>query len=294
MSSDVRGSPLDAGESYASARQESNETIAGTRLPQGAWRRTLWCRWRVGLIMSRSTRARSVLTRIAILILLAGLATLAVQSALAWLARHPEHDPRAPLTIAQREGWATPAKLADLRDGGPACRAVLERSDLSFTALEPAGEGACRREDRLRLADGAVDFRPATPVATCAVHAALAWWLEHRVQRAAEAHLGQRVARIEHLGTASCRRVNGAATGAWSEHATGNAIDISAFVLADGTRISLLRDWPAGDAKAAFLRAARDGACDVFGTTLSPDYNALHADHFHLDQAARGIGGFCR
>ena len=27
---------------------------------------------------------------------------------------------------------------------------------------------------------------------------------------------------------------------------------------------------------------------------LSPDYNAAHADHLHLDQAARGLGGACR
>jgi hypothetical protein len=32
----------------------------------------------------------------------------------------------------------------------------------------------------------------------------------------------------------------------------------------------------------------------VFGTVLSPDYNAAHADHFHFDQAARGFGGLCR
>ena len=47
---------------------------------------------------------------------------------------------------------------------------------------------------------------------------------------------------------------------------------------------------------AAFLREVRDGACDLFATVLSPDYNAAHADHFHLDQAARGAIGWrgCR
>jgi hypothetical protein len=32
----------------------------------------------------------------------------------------------------------------------------------------------------------------------------------------------------------------------------------------------------------------------MFGTVLSPEYNAAHADHFHLDQAARTFGGVCR
>ena len=44
------------------------------------------------------------------------------------------------------------------------------------------------------------------------------------------------------------------------------------------------------------LREVRDGACDLFATTLSPDYNAAHRDHLHLDQAARGARGWraCR
>ena len=66
--------------------------------------------------------------------------------------------------------------------------------------------------------------------------------------------------------------------------------------LSDGKRLSVLNDWKEGDdpATAAFLREVRDGACETFGTVLSPDYNAAHRDHFHLDQAARGFGGVCR
>ncbi len=47
----------------------------------------------------------------------------------------------------------------------------------------------------------------------------------------------------------------------------------------------VLNDWPreATD-EAAFLREARDGACRYFNATLSPDYNAAHRDHLHLDQ----------
>lgn len=217
--------------------------------------------------------------------------------ALDWLARHPQHDPRAPLVLQQAEGWATPGKLAALRGDAQACRAVLERSGVAFDSFPAEGEGACLRADRVLPAADAVPglaFSPARATATCGVHAGLAWWLDHRVQPAADAILGSEVVRIEQLGTASCRRVNNASEGRWSEHATGNAIDIAGFVLADGRRISVLRDWQGDDADARFLRAARDGACDVFGTTLSPDYNALHADHLHLDQAQRGMGGFCR
>ena len=56
----------------------------------------------------------------------------------------------------------------------------------------------------------------------------------------------------------------------------------------------MARGWTGGSEEAAFLRRARDEACEVFGTVLSPDYNAAHADHLHFDQAARGFGSVCQ
>jgi hypothetical protein len=119
-------------------------------------------------------------------------------------------------------------------------------------------------------------------------------WLERAVRPAAEEHLGSPLARIEHLGAYSCRRLYGRAEGRWSEHASGNAIDIAGFVLEDGRRISVVGDWNGDPTRAAFLRRVRDEGCKVFGTVLSPDYNAAHRDHMHLDQQDRGFGGVCR
>jgi hypothetical protein len=215
-----------------------------------------------------------------------------------WLEDHPEHNPWAPLRLDDPPGWATRAKLARLRDDPGECRGFLTRSGIRFTTLPPVGEGTCRREDRTLLgADrrAGLDLRPRDAAASCAVNAGLALWLRHGVQPAAEAALGSRVVRIEHLGTANCRRIGGGETGTWSEHATGNAIDVGAFVLADGGRVSVLKDWRGSRDEAVFLHMARDAACRTFGTVLSPDYNAAHADHLHLDQAGRRRGwSFCR
>lgn len=215
----------------------------------------------------------------------------------AWLHAYPQHNPWAPLDLRDPPGWATQRKLAALRDDADECRAVLERSGVAFAVLDPAGEGECRRNDRTVLSDAPLS--PAPPPATCPVAAGFALWLQRGVRPAAEELLGSPVARIEHLGAYSCRRLYGRDSGAWSEHATGNAIDIGGFVLEDGRRITVLGGWNGGEgdravAEAAFLRRVRDDACAIFGTVLSPDYNAAHADHFHLDQAARGFGGVCR
>jgi hypothetical protein len=212
-------------------------------------------------------------------------------AARAWLAEHPQHDPWAPLDLRDPVGWATAMKLRALRGDAQGCRAVLTRSEVRFTALPPAGEPPCLRNDRTRL-DG-FPLRPEPPPTTCAVALALQLWRRDTLDPQAEAVFGQKIARIEHLGAYSCRRLYGRDEGPWSEHASGNAIDIAGFVLADGTRVSVLGDWDGEGDRPRFLRAVRNGACRAFSTVLSPDYNAAHRDHFHFDMSPRW-GGVCR
>lgn len=75
-----------------------------------------------------------------------------------------------------------------------------------------------------------------------------------------------------------------------STHATAHAIDLTGFELSDGRTLSVLDDWGRGEPVGAFLRAAQSTACDWFGGVLGPDFNALHADHFHM----HARGGVCR
>lgn len=208
-----------------------------------------------------------------------------------WLQTRPQHNPWAPLDLRDPPGWATAKKLTALREDVGECRAVLARSEVAFTALDATGDGPCARPDRTQLDN--YPLAPNTPAVTCPVAAALELWRRESAAPAARAILGSDLARIEHLGAFSCRRMYGGADGPWSEHATANAIDIAAFVLADGRRISVLADWEDTGPEAAFLRKVRDGACGSFATVLSPDYNAAHADHFHLDQDNRLVG-VCR
>jgi len=225
--------------------------------------------------------------RIAIALLLIACLALAGRN---WLHDHPGDNPWAPLALDEAPGWATSRKLAALRTDLATCHAFLARSGLPDDRRPATGAGACRREDRMALTIPGASLSPRHPESTCGVDAALAWWLRHGVQPQAQAMFGSQVVRIEHLGTVNCRRIGNGDTGAWSEHATGNAIDVSAFVLANGRRIEVRRDWKGGVNDAAFLHVVRDEACKSFSTVLSPDYNAAHADHLHLDQANRVAG----
>lgn len=210
--------------------------------------------------------------------------------ALEWLRAHPEHDPFARFELAQPKGWATHRKLVNLARDDDACFAALDRAGAGYERRPPVGHGQCRASQRMVLTGNGLvpTMRPAGAAPGCAVTAAMALWMRDIVQPAARDYFGQKVVALENMGSYNCRKIAGGQ--AQSEHSTANAIDISAFVLADGTRVSLINDWAPGDQRSEFLHVVRDRSCGLFSTMLSPDYNRAHADHFHLDLAARTAG----
>ncbi|QPQ54250.1 extensin family protein [Allosphingosinicella flava] len=214
-----------------------------------------------------------------------------------YMRAHPQDLPWIPLDLTQPVGAFTGRKLAGIDAKG--CRALLDQAGVRFAAQPPRGSGQCVFRGGVALRSGRaleIDYAPRGLATSCPVAAALALWEWHVVQPAALKHFGKKVARIDHLGSYNCRRIYGQSEGAWSEHATANAVDVAGFRLEGGQRISVLNDWDGTPAERAFLRDVRSGACDLFATVLSPDYNAAHRDHLHLDQAARGEMGWrgCR
>jgi hypothetical protein len=145
------------------------------------------------------------------------------------------------------------------------------------------------RLDRLAGDSGEFALTNLGPVA-CPLAGAFAGWARFGVDRAARQILGSGLARIETMGSYSCRAVAG--SGRLSAHARAEAIDVGAFVLADGRRVSVKSGWNGGtEAERRFLRTVHASACKRFGTVLGPDYNAAHADHLHVEL---GNGSFCR
>jgi len=208
----------------------------------------------------------------------------------------PQHLPWKPLSLDHPPGAATALKLMRIEGDRAACRAVLAEGGVRTADRadrpDDGGEaGFCALENVLTVRGGTTPLRPGGPVMTCPAALSYAIWERQVVRPAAREILGSEIAAVEHYGTYACRRVGGGSTGRPSEHATANALDVAAFRLRDGRRITVASDWGDEGAEGRFLRAVRDGACGPFETVLGPDYNAAHRDHFHLD---RGRFRVCR
>lgn len=198
-----------------------------------------------------------------------------------------EHLPWRPLDPDRPIGMATRGQILRLSVSPSKVCMTLARDIETFQSLPsepkdakaPCGWRAARLvygTDRATLAPGEANMQ-------CPLSVATYLWLRE-VDALAQKRFDQPLAKIHHMGSYSCRRQRGNGSGRWSEHAFANAWDISGFELADGTLITVLSGWNSDNKNhRKFLRETRQQACRVFNTTLSPDYNAAHRDHFHVD-----------
>lgn len=153
------------------------------------------------------------------------------------------------------------------------------------------GPGACGVDNAFRVteAGGVTLSQPATLSRKAA--AQLNGWLQNK----AIPTIGRKGGGLVEIRVAShyaCRSRNSRPGARLSEHAKGNAIDISAFVLADGTRLTVLDDWNGPNSR--LMRKLHASACGTFGTVLGPNSDRFHRDHFHFDVARYGSGAYCQ
>jgi hypothetical protein len=166
---------------------------------------------------------------------------------------------------------------------GRACLARLAAGEVDYRPLSGvhAAAPACQVDTAVRVSRVKARFdHPATM--SCALAARLDDFERDVVQPLAFDELGRRVSRIDHLGSFSCRGINGGHS-RLSQHALGQAIDIAGFRLADGSTVSVERDWSEPGPKRHFLRHLARRACQYFSVVLTPNSDRHHYNHLHLD-----------
>lgn len=203
-----------------------------------------------------------------------------------WWPLPPAWNPWTPLTLSDPLTPVTRVKLSRLKGAPDACLEALATAPAHIDYLPLADYTpveSCPLENVVRVQSTGVEFN-APFTLSCPL---LVRWLmfeEQQLQPLALAHHGSRISAVEHYGTFACRNVYNRAVGRRSQHATASAFDVAGFRLENGTFISVLGDWDELDTpRGSFLRDVHKSACDYFGTVLGPEYNAAHANHFHLD-----------
>jgi len=144
------------------------------------------------------------------------------------------------------------------------------------TATDVVALDAVLLADRHRIA--------LSPVATlrCPMAEAVTHWIRDDVAPTIAA-LGKSLRSVETLDSFDCRRRNGVTDAKISEHGRANALDVSAFKLANGGAIGLT------DASVAksLREKLRQSACSRFSTVLGNGADAYHDSHVHLDLLER-------
>ncbi|CAN5196716.1 hypothetical protein BH09PSE2_BH09PSE2_16500 [soil metagenome] len=212
--------------------------------------------------------------------------------------------PWKPLSFADPVGASTKAKLARAsgaaafsRPGAPAdpaaaqqCQAFLTAEKIAFTAAPIASDNpACVVPDAIALGAQA-RLSPASSPMDCGLASAYLVWERQVAEPAARRFFAADVEHVNTVGVHQCRPI--ARTQKLSEHAQAKAMDVGSITLSNGTTVVVAKDWADPGPKGQFLHALRDGACKIFsGGALSPDYNADHHDHLHLDVGGYGVCG---
>jgi hypothetical protein len=212
------------------------------------------------------------------------LVLLVTAYSLSWLGYFEWPRPYDPLVLPDLDAppnFLTPFKLKRIDTSAENCRTAFSRAGKAVTMEQPRVETAvCIKKDTIKL--GALSMATLRVEETrCNIAARLFMWEHNIVQPAARKYFNEPVAEILHFGSYSCRNIRGSS--ATSEHATANAFDISGFRLRGGKLVTIKQQWQGSQPHAKFLREVRNGACDYFNLVLSPDYNADHYDHLHLD-----------
>ena len=214
---------------------------------------------------------------------------------------------------AEAEVAPVPPGLADVdrsNDGetGPPeaivdCEARLRAAGVDYTLARPISrrlgrdgpECGTTQPITYRGGPGQIRWSP-LPLLNCAMGLALARF-EVVAQEEAQRWLGSPIVHIEQRGTYGCRRI-ARFPGLLSEHSYANAIDVRSFELENGGTVTVEDDFGAlGEDPTTpgsrFLRhlAHRLYDEDVFSCVLTPYWDSLHHDHFHLDLARYRVDG---
>ncbi len=188
-----------------------------------------------------------------------------------------------------------PAEQAEAEPIDQACLDRLGAAGIEFepVTLLPAAKQGCTIETSVRLKAvklaprGRTSIRlPDEPTLSCRFGERFGHWLRDLVSPLIAGELAVELESVRTGPGFECRNRNRVEAGKISAHASGLAVDVASFELANGRTLAIK---PNGDEHLrATVDAIRVAACGWFTTVLGPGSDAAHADHLHVDILQHG------
>lgn len=195
--------------------------------------------------------------------------------------------------------WAEPAPLAAGAGIGVVvssaadakllqqCLSDLKAANVEFLELGSATKEGC-------VVEGAVEIDAITspfgkvsvtgkPTLACLFARQFTTWVRNVGAPLTLAYMGSKLTTIETGPGLVCRTRYGEPGEKISEHAKGNAIDISAFRLENGQKLSVKEASASTNIDGVLMRTFRATGCGYFTTVLGPGSNGAHEEHLHFD-----------
>ncbi|HEI8865451.1 extensin family protein [Serratia sp. AKBS12] len=221
------------------------------------------------------------------------LIVLVIAGSAPWWLRQlpPGYNPFSPLSVNDPPTFMTRLKLQRLADDPQACiRALAQARDAGYVAFRQVADvtGDCPLVAPIRVQSFGQVKLSSSFLASCPLALSSTMFVTQVAAPLAQRQLGTRLTRIDHLGSYACRNIYHRPAGRLSEHATADAWDVSGFRMANGQRLRIEKQWSKPTDSGIYLRTVFNDGCGFFGNALGPEYNAAHANHFHL--AMRGLG----
>lgn len=159
-----------------------------------------------------------------------------------------------------------------IRDGGKQCLSKLSDKGINFTSLGDVQDDNCLIKNAVRIKSLPETRLSGALTLNCRTASNFINWVDEIKAK-----------KIVHMGTYNCRKMRGSPL--MSEHSFGTAIDIASI---NGS--SVKKHWTEKSDRGEYIRMSARIACKYFTNSITPEHNALHHDHLHLDN---GYGSTC-
>lgn len=175
-----------------------------------------------------------------------------------------------------------------------ACISALKKTGIDFSEVDSFDDGnGCGIDKPVTVREvlPGIKLEPEAKM-RCDTALQLSRWAKNTVLPAASAAFGpdRKITTLHQASSYVCRHRDSIKTAKLSEHAKGNAIDISGFTFSDKQTLKIEPRGKDSTLTGAFQRSIIAEGCLYFTTVLGPQSDSYHKTHIHLDVIKRHGG----